>query len=156
VSDKTEQPTARRLRRAREEGDSGASAYAAQAVSFVATVAVVPFAVRALVLRTTEDLRLALAAASHRGAWDIVAGGFSGPTLALAVVELVLPVLVAAGLVGGAAFVLQTGGVMAASQVAPSLERLDPVAGIARLFSRARLFTILRALLAGVAVGALA
>ncbi len=156
MSDKTEQPTQRRLRRAREDGDSGASAYAAQAVAFLATVAIVPFAVRALVVRTTEDLRLAVDAASHRGGWDIVERGFSGTTFALSVVGLVLPVLVAAGLVGGVAFVLQTGGVLAASRLAPRLERLDPAAGVARLFSGARIFAVLRALVACLAVGALA
>ena len=68
VSDKTEDPTPRRLRKAREEGDSGASSHAAQAIAFVAAVALVPSAVRALASRASADLRAAIDGAGPCGA----------------------------------------------------------------------------------------
>jgi flagellar biosynthesis protein FlhB len=152
VSDKTEDPTPKRLRKAREDGDSGASGYAAQAVAFLVAVAVVPAAVRALAARTSDDLRAALASAAAR---DVVAR-FDPASVATAVVALVTPVLAAAGLAGGVALMVQTGGVFAAKRLGPRLERLDPVAGLRGLFSGARLFAVARALLAGGIVGWLA
>jgi type III secretion protein U len=153
VSDKTEQATPRRLRRARAEGSSGASAYAAHAVAFVAAVAVAPAAVGALVTHASRDVGAALADATHRGGWSLVAARFDRVGLATEGLALALPLLAAAGLAGAVAQLVQTGGVMAASRLAPRLDRIDPAAGLARLFSGARLFAVARALLA---VGALA
>jgi flagellar biosynthesis protein FlhB len=153
VSDRTEQPTARRLRKAREEGDSGASPYAAQAAAFAAAVAVLPSAVRALVARSSDELRGAISHAAHPGDVAHLVDAWSTAT---GVIGVALPVLAAASLAGGAAYVVQTGGVFASSRVAPQLDRLDPVAGLGRLLSAERLFGVLRALVAAVALAALA
>ena len=48
MSDKTEEPTPKRLRKAREDGDSGTSAFLAQSVAFVVAVSLLPAAARAL------------------------------------------------------------------------------------------------------------
>ena len=151
MSDKTEEATPRRLRKAREEGDSGASAYAAQAVAFVVAVALVPSAVRALAAWASEGLRAAIAAAATPGA-----ARFDPESLATAVVALTFPVLVAAGIAGAVAHVVQTGGTVASKRLTPKLERLNPFMGFRNFFSATRLFAVARALFAGVFVGWLA
>jgi flagellar biosynthesis protein FlhB len=151
VADKTEEATPRRLRKAREEGDSGASAYAAQALAFVVAVALVPSAVKALAAWAADGLRAAIAHAAAPGE-----ARFDAESLATAVVALTFPVLVAAGIAGAVAHVVQTGGVVASQRLTPKLERLDPFAGFGRFFSATRLFAVVRALFAGVFVAWLA
>jgi type III secretion protein U len=152
VSDKTEDPTPKRLRKAREEGDSGVSAYAAQAVAFVVAVALVPAAVRALASRASDDIRAAIAAAAARE----FAPRFDPLQLATTIVSLVFPVLVAAGAAGAVALAVQTGGSFASKRLTPKLERLNPIAGMKGLFSTTRLFAVGRAIVAGAIVGWLA
>jgi type III secretion protein U len=149
VTDKTEQPTPRRLRRAQEEGSSGASAYAAQAVAFVVAMSVAPAAVDALVAHASGDVRTLAGLAAKRGAWALVRASFDGTALATEVVALTVPVLAAAGLAAGAAMLVQTGGVVTAARLAPRLERVDPFGGFAKMFSGARLFAVARAFVAG-------
>jgi type III secretion protein U len=149
VSDKTEDPTPKRLRRAREEGDSGASAYGAQAIAFVAAVAAAPSAAHALASWSGDALRAAIRSAAHPAA----GARFDPLELATSVVALTAPLLAAAGIAGGVAFVVQTGGVVASKRLTPKLDRLNPAAGLRSLFSGARLFAVARALVAGVVVG---
>jgi type III secretion protein U len=151
VSDKTEEATPRRLRKAREEGDSGASAYAAQALAFVVAVALVPSAVRALATWAAGALRAAIAASGAPGQ-----ARFDAESLAAAVVGLTFPVLVAVGLAGGIAHVVQTGGTVATGRLTPKLERLNPFAGFRSFFSATRLFAVVRAVFAGSLVAWLA
>jgi type III secretion protein U len=153
VSDKTEDPTPRRLRKAREEGDSGASSNAAQAISFVAAVAIAPSALGALASRATSDLRGAIdqTGLSSSGAARIDAQGLATTVLALA-----MPALIVVAATGALAHGVQTGGVFATRRLVPSLDRLNPVRGLAGIFSGARLFAVARALLAAGAIGWLA
>jgi flagellar biosynthesis protein FlhB len=152
VSDKTEEATPRRLRKAREEGDSGTSAYAAQAVAFVVAVALVPSAIRALAVRSADDLRGAIAQAGGLGGIT----RFDAMSLATTVLALCLPVLVAAGLAGAVSHAVQTGGAVASKRLTPKLERLNPFLGAKNFFSATRLFAVLRALFAAVVVAWLA
>jgi flagellar biosynthesis protein FlhB len=151
VSDKTEEASPRRLRKAREEGDSGASAYAAQALAFVVAVALVPTAVRALASWAAGALRATIAQAAVHGT-----ARFDAESLATTVVALTFPVLVAAGIAGAVAHVVQTGGAVASARLTPKLERLNPFVGVRNFFSATRLFAVVRALFAGVFVAWLA
>jgi flagellar biosynthesis protein FlhB len=152
VSDKTEEPTPRRLRKAREEGDSGASAYAAQSVAFVVAVALVPVVARTLAHAVGAELRAAMsAAAAGAGSVDAV-GRFDAVRLATTFVALCLPVLVAAGAAGAVVHVVQTGGAVASKRLGLKLERLNPLQGLKGLFSGTRLFAVARALFAGTVV----
>ena len=158
MSDKTEEATPRRLRKAREDGDSGASVPAAQAVAFLAAAAVVPSAVRALAIRTANDLRAAIAQAGALAGDGSGRGSarFDAVSPATTVLTLCLPLLLAAGLTGAVAHALQTGGAIASKRLTPQLERLNPFAGLRNLFSTTRLFAVARALFAGIVVGWLA
>jgi type III secretion protein U len=150
VSDKTEEPTPRRLRKAREEGDSGASSQFAQSIAFLVAVALVPAAARALAAHAADDLRSAIAAAGAGAA------RFDPLSPATTVVALSFPVLVAAGIAGGVALAVQTGGVVATRRLTPRLDRLDPAAGLRAIVSPSRLFAVARALVAGAIVAWLA
>jgi flagellar biosynthesis protein FlhB len=147
-SDKTEEATPRRLRKAREEGDSGASSYAAQAVGFVVAIALVPAVVRATASGAAEGLR---AAVREIGTTDVVVH-LDVPRLAMAVVALCVPVLIAAGVAAGIVHLVQTGGVIASRRLGPKLERLDPVRGMKGLVSGTRLFAVGRSLVAAAVV----
>jgi flagellar biosynthesis protein FlhB len=151
VSDKTESPTPRRLRRARERGDSGASAYAGQAVAFLVAVAVAPYVVRSLAALATADLRAALARAPsvHVGADLGVEAAGLGPRI----LSLSLPMLVAVGATAAVVQVVQTGGVIATSRIAPQIGRIHPLAGARALLSGPRLFAVARSLAVCLIVG---
>jgi type III secretion protein U len=151
VSDKTEEPTPRRLRKAREEGDSGASAYAAQSVAFVVAVALVPVAARSLAQSVAAELRAAIAASAGALSPDTVVR-CDAVRLATTFVALCLPVLVAAGVAGAVVHVVQTGGAVASKRLGLKLERLNPAQGLKNLVSGTRLFAVARALLAGTVV----
>ena len=147
MSDKTEDPTPRRLQKAKEEGDSGTSTYAAQAVAFLVALAVVPAAVRALIDGSSDAVRAAIGHAADKSpvVGDVTPLG--GRVLALAV-----PVLAAAAVAGAAAQLVQTGGFIATKKLTPKLERLDPFQGAKQLFSAQRAFAVVRALAAALAV----
>jgi flagellar biosynthesis protein FlhB len=158
-SQKTEEPTPRRLRKAKEQGDSGASTYAAQGVAFLVAVSLAPFAIGALGARTTQDLRQAIA----RSAGVAVAANAGKslarmPTVAIAteLVALLLPMLAAVALGGTIAHVAQTGGFIAGKRLTPNFSRINPVAGAKNLFSLVRAFAVARALIAGSLSGWLA
>lgn len=152
MSDKTEEATPQRLKKAREDGDSGSSAYAAQATGFVVAVAIVPWAVRALVLQSSEALRVAIAdAASEHPSVRI-----DPFELGQSVLMLVVPIVAAVGVAAAVAHLVQTGAVMATTRLALKLERLNPFEGLKNLFSTTRLFAVVRALVAALLVGWLA
>lgn len=148
MSDKTEDPTPKRLRKAQEDGDSGVSAQAAQALAFLVAVSIAPAAVAALATQSQSLLRQAIAHAAD-------ASPTIGDPAALAVptISLIVPVLLAAAITGAVAQVVQTGGFIATSKLSPKLDRLNVFEGFKNLFSRQRLFSVLRASLAGAVVG---
>ncbi len=142
MSEKTEEPTPKRLRKAREDGDSGQSGFASQAVSFLVAAALVPAAAAALAEDVSGDLRSAIEAAAgghgevHFDAWFVLKRVFT----------LAAPVLAAAGVVGSVTTFIQTGGGFATGKLVPKLERLDIVSGFKNLVSMQKLFSVARAL----------
>jgi flagellar biosynthesis protein FlhB len=151
MSDKTEDPTPKRLRKAREEGDSGVSTQAAQAVAFLVAVALAPAAVGALAGRAIEMLKSAIARAA-----DVTPPTPDVTSFALPVAALVVPMLVAAGAASAVVQLVQTGGFVASKKVTPKLERLNLFEGFKNLFSSVRAIAVLRSLLAGSIVAYLA
>jgi len=141
VSDKTEEATPKQVRKAQEEGNSPLSTFASQSVAFLCAVAIAPVAVTALAGRTGGDLRAAIAHAGdastnlHFDAWFLAEG----------VLVLSAPILVTAAVTAAVMSLVQTGGVIATKKLAPSLAKLDPIAGFKNLFSFQRVITVLRA-----------
>jgi flagellar biosynthesis protein FlhB len=148
VSDKTEEPTPKRLRKAQEEGDSPISTFASQAIAFLCAVALAPAAISALATRTSGDLRAAIA----RAGAPTVTFAFDPRSVATSVLVLAVPILAAAGVAAAVTTVIQSGGIIATKKLQPKLDRLNFVSGFAQLLSVSRLVTVLRAGLFGGAV----
>jgi len=142
MSDKTEQPSPRRLRRAREQGDSAVSSALGQSVGVIAVVALLPAFGSALLAGVGAALRTA------------IGSGRADVTHALGLwIALSAPLLGAAAAISVILGFVQTGGAFTASRFAPDFARLDPFQGIKGLFSLEHLFSLLRSLLAALAVG---
>jgi flagellar biosynthesis protein FlhB len=137
MSEKTEQPTPRRLRRAREQGDSPVSGAFVSSVAFLLPLVLVPTVAEATAARAGELVH----AAARRP--DVFA---SARALALDVTMLSVPVMLAAALGAVAAGLVQTHGQVSASRLAVRFDRLDPVEGMKGLFRLERLLAVARAL----------
>jgi len=147
VSDKTEQPTPRRLRRARQDGDSPVSGALVQAAVFVVVLALLPGALRA---------SLALVRGLIEQALTENAAGFSAPGLIASVAALSLPLAAAGALTAAALGAVQTGGVSSFKKLAPDFTRLNPIQGLQHLFRVDRMVSVLRALVTTLLLGWLA
>ncbi len=145
MSDKTEEPTPRRLKKAREEGDSAVSATLGQSVGFLVVVALLP----ALFLALTVGAGTALRSAIASGRADAAGAAWLW-------VSLSAPVLGASAAVSAVLGLVQTGGGFTGSRFAPDFSRIDPFNGIKGLFTLERVFSLARSLLAALAVGWLA
>lgn len=139
MSDKTEQPTPKRLAKARAEGDSPVSAALSQSVGFVAALSVAG----GTIALTAEQARALIAAALRHP--DEPA---SATTLLKLVLGLTLPVVLVAASGSAAASLVQSGATISAKKLSPNLDRLNVFTGIQNLFSWQRLVSIARALLA--------
>lgn len=147
MTDKTEQPTPRRLRKAREEGDSPVSVALAQGVGFVAAIAVLPALGAAAMSEFSDLVRRALEQP----------GSAAAPSeIAAAVLRLSVPLLLAVSLASAAVAFAQTGGVLATKKLVPDLARLNPAIGIKNLVSLERLTALARSLVAATLVAWLA
>src|SRR5687767_5612672 len=118
MSDKTEEPTPRRLRRAREQGDSAVSSALSQSVGVIAVVVLLPAFGSALLAGVGAALRAA------------IVSGRADLTQALGLwVALSAPLLGAAAAISAILGFVQTGGAFTASRFAPDFARLDPFQG---------------------------
>lgn len=147
MSERTEDPTPRRLAKAREDGDVPTSGAATQAAALVVALVALPAAATRTAASTAAHLVAAI-----RGA----APGEIALETAREVTSLALPIVAAAA--AGASIVagVQSGGVFAPARARPRLERLDPASGLAGLVSKTRLFAVARALVGATLVAALA
>ncbi len=144
MSQKTEEPTPRRLRQAREQGDSAVSPHAAQAVAFLVAVAALPAAAIALADWASGALRETISRAGHgEGATSVEAWTIARPVLLLCA-----PILLAVGAAAAGATLVQTGGVFSMRKLTPTLRRLGPLQGMRMLFSPDQLFAVARAFVA--------
>jgi flagellar biosynthesis protein FlhB len=142
MSDKTEEPSPRRLKKAREQGDSAVSATLAQGVGFLLVLALLPALFGALTVGAGAALRAALT------------GEKADPNAALWLwLSLSVPVLGVSAAVSAILGFVQTGGGFTASRFAPDLGRIDPFNGLKGLFSLERVFSLVRSLLAASVVG---
>lgn len=137
--DRTKPATERRLLRAREEGDAPMSRELCVLAGLGAATLVLAMAgpgiARSLSVRLTFML----------GAMDSTPGAAlheAGWALLLATVPLLGAVLLA----GGAAVLLQTGGLLQVNKLAPDMSKLSPKRGLSRLFGPDNLIEALKSL----------
>jgi flagellar biosynthesis protein FlhB len=148
MSEKTEEPTPRKLRKAREQGDSPVSGALVSGFAFVAALALAPSAIEAVAARAGGLLRNALEGRAQ--------SELSATEAALDVLVLSLPLMFASALAALAVGFGQTGGAVAMKKLAPDLARANPIAGLKNLVNGQRLLGIARALVAALVVGWLA
>src|SRR5262245_17335697 len=134
MSDKTEQPTPRRLRKAREEGDSPVSSAFVAGVAFLLPLALVPAVAVATAARAAELVR----SAANRG--DVFS---AARHLAVDVTVLSVPVALAAAAGAAAAGIVQTQGQVTSARFGLRFDKLDPAEGFKNLFRLERSFAVL-------------
>ena len=144
MSDKTEDPTPRKLERARREGDVPVSQALLQAVALAIAAALAPSAIRALSHGFDEMLRGVLAAP------DAVPSPIDALREAI---SLSAPLLVAVACGVGLVGIVQTRALFAPARIAPDLTRLSPASLFKAIASPQRAFAVLRALLTASVVG---
>jgi type III secretion protein U len=138
-SDKTEKPTPKRLRDARKKGQVAKSAELTSAASFTFMLGLLCVAGGSM-----ADALQALIRRSLRDAFAADAGAaWPGYLHAMAATSLliIVPLFAAVGLVAALACRLQVGSIFSFEPVMPKLERVDPMAGLKRIFSKKTLST---------------
>lgn len=141
MSDKTEQPTPRRLKEAEKQGDFAVSAALSQAAAFLVVLSLVPALISATFSAGARALHAAIGGQALRPL-----------ELALLVLAVTSPVLGAAAVTSLVSGLVQSGGVVSLARVAPRLDRLNPLNGLRGLFSLERVVGVARALVAGAIV----
>ena len=147
MSDKTEDPTPRKLRKAREDGDSPVSGALVQGIGFLVAVAVAPAALHATATRAAELIVRAIEAPNR---------SVSALEIAKDVTTLTLPLVGAAAIAALSVGLVQSGGVVSMKKLAPDLSRANPIAGLKNIVSAQRLISVARSLVAAVVVAYLA
>jgi len=140
AADRSEAATPRRIEKAREQGQVAvsreASGFAALLFAALAAAVALPvpggelLGIMRVVLESGHELRMAEAA------WP----------LARLALLMVVPVAAAAALGAGAATLLQTRGLVSAVALRPRLDKVNPWAGLKRLFGAEALAELLRSL----------
>ncbi len=156
ASERTEQPTPRRLRDARRKGQVAVSRDLASAVSLVcalgAVVATLPVARRELaagVLRSIER-------AGSAEVLDVLSASNAIEGALWMLLKLALPIGLAALAGGVAVTMLQTHGLVTGSAFTPKLERLNPIAGLKRLVAARTIVELVKTWIRLIVIGAAA
>ena len=132
-SEKTEEPTDRKLRQAREEGDVPKSQEVSGWFTLTAGLAMLAFLAPGMVTNLAEMLLVFLAqphelAVDPTGAVTLAAA--TAMRLVL-VVGLAFATLLVAAIFGN---LVQTGVMFTPKKIAPKLDKLDPIKGLTRMF----------------------
>jgi flagellar biosynthetic protein FlhB len=126
--DRTEAPTGRRLQRARDAGEVAVS----RELGVLAVLAASGFMLATTAAETGTQL-------AHRLIVFLIHFDLSDPTAirlaALAATRASIPILGVTSVVGVGAVLLQTGFLLSAAPLVPSLGRISPIAGLRRLLS---------------------
>jgi flagellar biosynthesis protein FlhB len=154
ADERTEAPTARRLRRARRDGDHPVSTVLVGLGALAAAGLLLPTLLEQLVERTRALLQQTLQRHTPPpGGAELSAPLLSVPGQAL--VELVALLLAPAALGALVLGLWQTGAGLSATPLGWDPRRLDPLANVRRVFSRTLLVSVLRWLLSGVLLAVL-
>jgi flagellar biosynthetic protein FlhB len=146
--DKTEDASAQRLTKAREDGRAPLSREVTGLAILVAGAATLSLQTPAAVRGTIQRLASILTEAHHLGVADAVK--LAGYTFLV----LALPLCVLAMLAAAGSVLIQTGFLVNLSAVAPDFGRVNPLAGLKRLFGTHNLMEAAKSLLKIGVVGA--
>jgi len=142
AQEKTEEPTAKKLRDARKRGEVWKSRQLTTAGMLLATAGV---------LWATGESALEELAASWELSIASIGGGTGAAVGALEAaagltLSIVAPILAVAVVVAALTQVLQTGPLLTTEPLSPKLERLDPIAGMKRIFSQKSFFELAKSI----------
>lgn len=148
--DKTEKPTPKRLRDARRKGDLAKSKDFGSGIGMVAWFVLAIAATGYLGSRLDTFARDTLSLATGTGFEHAVVDlGWGALGLVLLAAGLTL---IPAALVGVAGEFLQTGALLTGEKMKPSLDKLNPLAGLKRMFSMDNLFELAKTLVKAVLI----
>lgn len=142
MSEKDQKPTDKRLREVRKKGEVVFSAEVSSAVVFLVVLAALGSQGPSVVDTLHGLMDAIFAAASARDPAQSIA-----TVLALATrgwLVLGMGIIALAGVAGLAASLAQVGGLIAFSRIAPSLARLNPAAGMKRVFAMRSVVALLK------------
>ncbi|MEW5785288.1 MAG: flagellar biosynthesis protein FlhB [Bacillota bacterium] len=152
AGDKTEEPTPHRLREARRKGQVFKSMELSAAINVVGVMALF-ILMGSLVFRGFQNIFLTFMG-------DMLAFPIGAENAQVVYREalrsyfqMVGPVFIAALVLGVASNLSQVGFLATATQMAPQLNRLNPLEGLKRIFSKRALFELVKSLLKIVIVG---
>ncbi|WP_336970716.1 EscU/YscU/HrcU family type III secretion system export apparatus switch protein [Sphingobium aromaticiconvertens] len=152
--DKTEKPTRKRLRDARQKGDVARSKDVAPALGMILWVILLTFATgfagSSILTLMTDSLTLATTTPFAHAAPQL---GWAALSALLAICLLVLG---PAALAGVATEFLQIGVIVTTHKMKPSLDKLNPMDGLKRMFSLDNLVELLKTIIKAVLVIAIA
>jgi type III secretion protein U len=152
-ADKTEKPTAKRLRDARKKGDIAKSRELTSTVAILGWLGLIGLMMPTIFRRIDALFKLVLQSIGRP--FKEVIGDISAAALDVSL-AILLPLLVGASLLALFTEFLQVGPIVAPSRVKPDVARLNPVEGIKRMFSQENLIEVLKALVkTGALVGIL-
>jgi flagellar biosynthetic protein FlhB len=149
AEDRTEAPTPKRLERARSEGQVPLSRDAVGLATLLGPTVIGMLAVPATGAEWLRAVRAALSAGA-----GVDAVGAQGLAVLRAGALAALPVLLAVAVSAVAATMGQTGGLVDGKALAPSLSRINPLAGFKRLFGLKGAAEVARGLAKMAVVGA--
>ncbi|MCA9614619.1 MAG: EscU/YscU/HrcU family type III secretion system export apparatus switch protein, partial [Myxococcales bacterium] len=142
ASEKTEEPTPKKLRDARKKGEVPKSKDLQNAFVLLAVAGTLVGTGEASRRHLEDAIRLSI-----RSVEENVAGPRALEAVAALGMQAVLPILLAALVTGTAIGFLQVGGLLTFEPLQPKLERLDPIRGLKNLFSQKQLIELLKSLL---------
>lgn len=143
-SEKTEQPTPKRLRDARQKGQVARSQELVTSISLFAIIGTLWFGWSAFYSRLVLLFDGVAAHAADFSDHRLMAALYEVAWLAIV---MVFPVLAATVLAGLLANFLQVGALFTAEAVKPKGERINPATGLRRIFSRRQLTELLKSVL---------
>ncbi len=155
ADNRTEQATPRRLQRAREEGSVVRAHAVAGAAVLVVGAAILSLAGAKLIDMLESSLRIGLALQPEDMREPARLAGATAAVMRPGLMILVPLMLLLAG-VGFVADLLIGGWIVSATPITPDFTRINPLKGLGRLFSRAALAEVVKALVKFTVLGTIA
>lgn len=153
MAEKTQQPTSKRLRDARKRGEVVLSSDVTSALVFIGVVVT-------LLLSGMQVLRLCGELWANATAIPVIAeaGGYVDRLVhhaGLVLLWAILPLMIVAAICGMAGAFVQVGGLMAWERIKPDVNRMNPAAGLKRLFSTNNLINLAKMIVKTLLLGGL-
>lgn len=152
LEDKTEAPTPRKREDARQEGQVAKSVELNSALVLLASLMILKATGPTLASKLKE---VAIDSFTHFPKHDLVVGDVTASLvhLLLLVGTAIAPMLLGVAVIGAAASAVQVGLVFSTKALQPKPERLNPIAGIGRMFSARAAVELLKSIAKIVVIG---